>query len=253
LTNSAKGVISRTKYEPYGTTADGSTPAIGFTGHVNAPDLGLVYMQQRYYDPVAGRFLSIDPVTTDANTGGSFNRYAYAANNPYKYVDPDGRDAADKFGDQFKKDAEAGNSKIYEPFAIPAVVVTGAMLVLPAAAAVVIAGAPTEAVVGTGVLAKIGTPLIKAGASGGKTAGKAFPNAVRDAAKAENPTKTCVYCRMEGKGTQVDHAIPKARGGDATLENAQMACPHCNASKGARDLPVNPPPDYTGAWPPTHW
>jgi hypothetical protein len=48
-------------------------------------------MQQRYYDPVAGRFLSIDPVTTDANTGGSFNRYAYANNNPYKYIDPDGR------------------------------------------------------------------------------------------------------------------------------------------------------------------
>ncbi|MFC4932715.1 RHS repeat-associated core domain-containing protein [Massilia sp. GCM10023247] len=38
-----------------------------------------------------GRFLSIDPVTTDANTGSSFNRYNYAANNPYKYIDPDGR------------------------------------------------------------------------------------------------------------------------------------------------------------------
>jgi hypothetical protein len=37
--------------------------------------------------------LSIDPVTTDANTGSSFNRYAYAENNPYKYIDPDGRDS----------------------------------------------------------------------------------------------------------------------------------------------------------------
>jgi len=36
--------------------------------------------------------LSIDPVTTDANTGDSFNRYAYANNSPYKYIDPDGRD-----------------------------------------------------------------------------------------------------------------------------------------------------------------
>lgn len=26
-------------------------------------------MQQRYYDPIAGRFLSVDPVVTDANTG----------------------------------------------------------------------------------------------------------------------------------------------------------------------------------------
>jgi hypothetical protein len=35
--------------------------------------------------------LSIDPVTTDANSGTSFNRYNYAENNPYKYFDPDGR------------------------------------------------------------------------------------------------------------------------------------------------------------------
>jgi hypothetical protein len=50
-----------------------------------------LYMQQRYYEPVAGRFLSVDPVTTDAKTGSSFNRYVYANNNPYKYIDPDGR------------------------------------------------------------------------------------------------------------------------------------------------------------------
>jgi RHS repeat-associated protein len=64
---------------------------IGFTGHVNDPDTGLVYMQQRYYDPVAGRFLSVDPVTTDAKDGTSFNRYVYGNSNPYKYTDPDGR------------------------------------------------------------------------------------------------------------------------------------------------------------------
>lgn len=90
-TDAAGNLVSRTRYEPYGLTAAGATPTIGFTGHVNDADTGLVYMQQRYYDPVAGRFLSIDPVTTDANTGGSFNRYAYSNNNPYKYIDPDGR------------------------------------------------------------------------------------------------------------------------------------------------------------------
>lgn len=45
----------------------------------------------RYYDPVAGRFLSTDPVLTDINTAASFNKYTYALNNPYKYIDPDGR------------------------------------------------------------------------------------------------------------------------------------------------------------------
>lgn len=48
-----------------------------------------MYMQARYYDPVIGRFYSNDPVgMTNVHT---FNRYAYANNNPYKYVDPDGK------------------------------------------------------------------------------------------------------------------------------------------------------------------
>ncbi len=48
-------------------------------------------MQQRYYEPLAGRFLSVDPVVTDVTDGSSFNRYVYGNNNPYKYTDPDGR------------------------------------------------------------------------------------------------------------------------------------------------------------------
>jgi uncharacterized protein RhaS with RHS repeats len=48
-------------------------------------------MQQRYYDPQIGRFLSVDPVTAYSNPVGAFNRYWYANNNPYKFTDPDGR------------------------------------------------------------------------------------------------------------------------------------------------------------------
>lgn len=98
-TNASGALTCRTHYEPYGLIAGGTPQQIGFTGHVNDLDTGLTYMQQRYYDPSAGRFLSIDPVTTDANTGGSFNRYAYANNSPYRYIDPDGRDPEDiRFG-----------------------------------------------------------------------------------------------------------------------------------------------------------
>jgi RHS repeat-associated protein len=84
-TNGAGQIIgSRTRYEPYGATAAGDVPqGVGFTGHVNDPDTGLVYMQQRYHDPIAGRFLSVDPVTTDAKTGDSFNRYVYGNSNPF--------------------------------------------------------------------------------------------------------------------------------------------------------------------------
>jgi RHS repeat-associated protein len=88
---------SRTRYEPYGATAAGATPTIGFTGHVNDPATGLIYMQQRYYDPYAGRFLSTDPVLTDAETGSSFNRYIYANNNPFRYIDPDGRETENPY------------------------------------------------------------------------------------------------------------------------------------------------------------
>jgi uncharacterized protein RhaS with RHS repeats len=52
-------------------------------------------MQARYYDPVIGRFYSNDPV--GFSNVHNFNRYAYANNNPYKYVDPDGRNAVTKF------------------------------------------------------------------------------------------------------------------------------------------------------------
>ena len=88
------GALTRTRYEAYGNTAAGTVPTgLGFTGHVNDPDTGLVYMQQRYYDPIAGRFLSVDPITTDAGNGKSFNRYEYSRSNPYTFLDRDGRDA----------------------------------------------------------------------------------------------------------------------------------------------------------------
>ncbi len=49
-------------------------------------------MQARYYDPLIGRFYSNDPV--GFKNVHNFNRYTYANNNPYKYVDPDGNTAA---------------------------------------------------------------------------------------------------------------------------------------------------------------
>lgn len=82
---------SRTYYEPYGAPTTGYVQGPGYTGHVTDAKTRLSYMQQRYYDPIAGRFLSTDPVVANMTDGGNFNRYWYAANNPYKYIDPDGR------------------------------------------------------------------------------------------------------------------------------------------------------------------
>jgi uncharacterized protein RhaS with RHS repeats len=66
-------------------------------------------MQQRYYDPEAGRFLSADPVQTD-DKGGNFNRYWYASDSPYRYMDPDGRQTTGEYIDQqAQAAADSGN------------------------------------------------------------------------------------------------------------------------------------------------
>lgn len=94
--DSAGNILSETDYRSYGSPALGVPEAgPGYGGHVDDPDTGLVYMQQRYYDPSIGRFLSVDSVKPDANTVGSFNRYTYAQNNPYTFIDPDGRYTCD--------------------------------------------------------------------------------------------------------------------------------------------------------------
>lgn len=92
LTDQSGAVVERREYEPYGVQL---TPSLqdgpGYTGHVQDAATSLVYMQQRYYDPESGRFLSVDPVTALSNPVRLFNRYRYAANNPYRFIDPDGR------------------------------------------------------------------------------------------------------------------------------------------------------------------
>lgn len=91
ITDESGDVIERREYEPYGKQLDGSLAGgPGYTGHVSDAETGLSYMQQRYYDPGIGRFLSVDPVMANGNTGGNFNRYWYANNNTYTFVDPDG-------------------------------------------------------------------------------------------------------------------------------------------------------------------
>ena len=83
--------INRERYTPFGIAMD--NPSVlsdqaGFTGHIKDSTTGLNYMQARYYDPVMGRFLSIDPVTF-MHTGNPayFNRYAYAGNDPVNNID----------------------------------------------------------------------------------------------------------------------------------------------------------------------
>ncbi len=94
------GVVRwRESYRPYGERTVNAPAAAGnrqfFHGKAMDPDTGLSYFGARYYDPVVGRFMGVDPQHFDENNLHSFNRYAYANNNPYRYVDPDGRSPLD--------------------------------------------------------------------------------------------------------------------------------------------------------------
>jgi len=51
---------------------------------------GFVYLRERYYDPVTGRFPNLDPLEGTMEQPMSLNRYSYVQNNPVNLVDPSG-------------------------------------------------------------------------------------------------------------------------------------------------------------------
>jgi RHS repeat-associated protein len=90
-------ITARFEYTPYGVSVPsmGAAPnGVGYTGHVNDPETGLVYMQARYYDAEVGRFPSVDPVGPTPGNVYSFSRYAYTNDNPVSFIDPSGMKAA---------------------------------------------------------------------------------------------------------------------------------------------------------------
>ncbi len=120
-TDASKTVLNRTSYTPYGAPT-APVDGVGYTGHFIDVGTGLTYMQQRYYDPQVGRFLSTDPVVADFTNGNNFNRYWYANNNPWRFTDIDGRASGDLFGkdeidlgdDYVGRRDRVPNSEVYE-------------------------------------------------------------------------------------------------------------------------------------------
>ena len=54
------------------------------------PEIGLVHMNGRIYDPLLGRFLSADLIVQFPGSLQSYNRYSYVNNNPLTFFDPTG-------------------------------------------------------------------------------------------------------------------------------------------------------------------
>ncbi len=100
-TDAVGNVVWKESYRPYGDklrnepASRNDTNKIGYAGSPFDASTGLSYMGARYYDPQIGRFMGIDPVGFQEDNIHSFNRYAYANNNPYRYIDRDGRQSTD--------------------------------------------------------------------------------------------------------------------------------------------------------------
>src|SRR3989338_960768 len=97
MTNTSGSVVWKTDYKPFG-EEQSITGTIEnnekFAGKEKDKETGLYYFGARYLGPKVGRFITVDPVgisEKDLLNPQKLNRYAYSLNNPYRYVDPDGR------------------------------------------------------------------------------------------------------------------------------------------------------------------
>ncbi len=98
-TDEQGNVLWRERYQPYGDRIKkepaAATNTRWYTGHPLDPETGLNYAGARYYDPVIGRFMGMDPKDFSEGNPHSFNRYNYGNNNPYGYIDPNGQWSTD--------------------------------------------------------------------------------------------------------------------------------------------------------------
>jgi RHS repeat-associated protein len=102
VTSSGGALLDMTRFLPFGGYR-GSEPAFlterGFTGHkmnnTATNDLGLIYMNARYYVSYINRFVSADTIVPDPTNPQSFNRYSYVENRPLNFSDPTGHCGGD--------------------------------------------------------------------------------------------------------------------------------------------------------------
>ena len=106
----------REDYKPYGERVrkPATDNKLWYTGKPEESALGLQYFGARWYDSALGRFTGIDPVGFQEGNIHSFNRYIYANNNPYMYVDPDGR--AGKLASQYMTPGGGGGGGAFGGF-----------------------------------------------------------------------------------------------------------------------------------------
>jgi RHS repeat-associated protein len=92
--NATTLATTRRKQDPFGNTRGTAPPSWpddkGFVGGT-LDSSGYTHLGAREYDPITGRFISVDPLF-DVSDPQSWNAYAYADNNPISLTDPHGTD-----------------------------------------------------------------------------------------------------------------------------------------------------------------
>ena len=85
--------VCTTTYANGGASTSATKNNLRYRGYYLDSDLGLYYLQSRYYDPNTCRFISPDSISCLGANGGivSYNLYTYCSSNPVNYVDPSGR------------------------------------------------------------------------------------------------------------------------------------------------------------------
>jgi RHS repeat-associated protein len=97
MTDANGNVVWRADYKPFGEeqSITGSVENNDkFVGKEKDKETGLYYFGARYMDAKTGRFVSVDPKgisEKDLLNPQRLNRYNYSLNNPYRYIDPDGK------------------------------------------------------------------------------------------------------------------------------------------------------------------
>lgn len=90
-TYDAWGNFSTTYHDAYSTTSHADLNPFRYRGYYYDSELGMYYLQSRYYDPVICRFINPDGAVS--GVGGELlgcNMYVYGFNNPVIYTDYDG-------------------------------------------------------------------------------------------------------------------------------------------------------------------
>jgi RHS repeat-associated protein len=129
VTDSSGHILDDSDFYPFGGERDAITPTSGnnykFTGKERDQESGLDNFGARYSSSNLGRFMSPDEFWKDSHVGDpqSWNKYAYARNNPLRYTDPNGGVATETItctiDDQSHKTCDVNISATIAIFAAP--------------------------------------------------------------------------------------------------------------------------------------